>query len=965
MDFIAYFVAMIQRIILFVVFFFVVFSSTSQEYFMQNYSMKNGLPNNQLHNIIQASDNTLWFTTFRGLCQFDGASFSVLTEEDGLISNHILNIFEDSKGRIWISPWGRKGLNIIENGKITTPKDSVLNERWAMITAHEDAKGRIWFFGNKTVIKYENNKFELIYKSKDDKDYLHPNKIAVINDNELYVTQLENGVIKVTLEPFKIEHINNESHGINNICYSAFKDSEGKYWFGCYGGIYSFENNKMTFHQIPIEFNKCRVWDIDEDQEGNLWIATYGGGVVKWDKKDEFTVLNSKHGLVDNLVYSVLVDKENNKWITTDIGGLIKLKDFSFEYFTKNSGLKSDHVYGVSQLKNGNVVLGTEKGFSIVKNNKIDTTIYQDFNVTFLANKNDTLWYTSKTGYGVLKDNYELTNFDKFNRSDFIHPKQNLVGGLSRILHNNKEIFYDEFLIIPTAFYLNNKLFIGTNYGLLNYENGHLSQIKNLESDIFPEILTSQNINENEVLVTNPNELVYMKYIGDSLEIKRFSRSKLGGVTHIFCVLLDGNDLWLSGQNMLAKVNFKELIQHNRLIITKYDSSSGYIRSQNSAGAIFKDNTGSIWIGTSEGAVKFNEKLIKKNKVPPVLKFKNIYLFSRLFDDKNFKNEGKIEFPFDKNHISFDLQAISLSKPEKILCKYRLVGLSDKWSYAVPIQKVSYPFLNPGAYTFEFMASNGEGVWTKKSMKYSFVILPPYWKTWWFYSIVSLSFLMLILSLFYLQKKKADKKQLNQEKFTQNIIKAQEEERKRISKGLHDGIGQNLLLIKNALLTNKVDGAKNMVSTTIEEVRTISRNLHPFQLEKFGLTKALESMIEELDQSFDNIIFTEEIDVIDGLFSKEEEINVYRIVQECINNIIKHANASAVRIVVQKRKKNIEITVFDNGKGFDLEKNKDIINSLGLKSIRERVKYLKGTVNFESKINAGTKISIKIAYEPR
>ncbi len=131
-------------------------------------------------------------------------------------------------------------------------------------------------------------------------------------------------------------------------------------------------------------------------------------------------------------------------------------------------------------------------------------------------------------------------------------------------------------------------------------------------------------------------------------------------------------------------------------------------------------------------------------------------------------------------------------------------------------------------------------------------------------------------------------------------------------------------------------------------------------MEKFGLTKALESMVEELNESIKTTIFTENIASIDGLFSKEQEINIYRIVQESFNNIIKHANASAARIIVENNGYAVKIVIVDNGKGFDLEKNKNIINSLGLKSIRERVKYLKGKVNFESKSGNGTKISIKV-----
>ena len=965
MNLIVYFAAMIQRVILSCVFFFIVFSSSSQEYFVQNYSMKNGLPNNQLHNIIQAKDNTLWFTSFYGVTQFDGANFTTFTEEDGLISNHILTVFEDSKERIWVSPWNQEGINLIENGEVISFNDSVLQTKWMMITVYEDKKGRIWFFGNNTVIKYENEAFELVFSSPNIKEYLHPNGLAVINDNELYLTQMENGVIKVTLEPFSIEHINQESHGINNICYSALKDKNGTYWFGCYGAIYSFENGVMTEHHIPLDFDKCRVWGIDEDEDGYLWLATYGGGIIRWDKKEEFIVINSKNGLTDDFCYAVLVDNENNKWITTDVGGLNKLTDFSFEYFTQKSGLKSNQVYGITQQKNGAIVLGTDKGFSIIKDNEVDTTLYQNMSISSFSTGENDIWYTSKSGYGIFNEDYSISNFDHSNTYNFIDAKESVVAGLSRVLHKGKEVFFHEFLIITSSFYFNDVLYIGTNYGIIQDKNGEITQLENLNHAAFSEISISLKISKNEVLIANPNELVYLKNSADSLEIKHFSSKKLGGLIRIFSMLLDGNDLWVGAQNTLAKINFNELVNNNHLIIEKYDVSSGFLQGLNAPGAIFKDNSGAIWVGTSEGAVKFNPKLAHKNNVPPTLKIKEIRLFNQKIDPKLYRNEAKNTFTYEENHLTFHFQAVSLSKPSAVKIKYRLVGLDKNWSSPSKNHPISFPFLNPGEYTFEFMASNGDGVWSKTPLRYSFVISPPFWQTYWFFALVFTILIGGVYFLFHRQKMGAILKQKNQEKFTQNIIKAQEEERKRISKGLHDGIGQNLLLIKNALQTNKIDGAKNMVSTTIEEVRTISRNLHPFQLEKFGLTKALESMVEELDQSFDEIIFTEEIDAIDDLFSKEEEINIYRIVQESVNNIIKHANATAARIVIVKKEKYLELFIFDNGKGFDLEKNKDIINSLGLKSIRERVKYLKGTVNFESKINAGTKISIKIAYEPR
>jgi len=953
---------MTQRLFILITFIFSHFFSHSQEYFFRNYDVKDGLLNNQLHDLIQAKDNTLWFTSFYGVCKFDGKKFTTFTEDDGLCSNQVRNVFEDSKGRIWVSSWREKGISIIENGEIWTPKDSILMIFGAMNVAYENENGVIWLFGTSNVIKFENGKFEMVFSTENKKEYYIPNDIAVINDNELYLTQLENGLLKVTLEPFLIEHINNDTHGINNICYSAFKDTKGTYWFGCYGSIFSFENGIMTSHSIPLAFDKCRIWSIAEDKEGYLWLATYGGGVIRWDKKEEFIIIDSKNGLSDDYCYTVIVDRENNKWFATDLGGLDQLNDFSFQYFTKNTGLKSNHVYGVGQQKNGTVVIGTEKGFSIVKENKIDTTLYENMSVHSISS-GDELWYTSNAGYGVLKENYQLTNFNHTNSFNYIDKEGKIIVGLSRIIHNNEEVYFREQQIFQAAFYFDSLLYISTNFGLLYVKEGKAYQIKDLMGITFSEVYTSVKISENEALVSNPNELVYLKNNPDSLIVRRFSRKKLDGLTGIYALLLDGNDLWIGAQNSLAKIDFDELLNNDKLIMDKYDVSHGFIKGITAPGAIFKDNDGSIWVGTSAGVLKFTPDLMKKNLLPPVLNFKEIKLFSRTFNAELYTENQAIVFPYDKNHLTFNFQAVSLSNPDKVQCKYRLVGLSDQWSESVSIQPITYPFLNPGEYTFEFIASNGDGVWSKNPLRYSFTILPPFWKTWWFYMFIGIGFLIIILSIFYRQKTKAEYNQKVQEKFTREIIEAQEEERKRISKGLHDGIGQNLLLIKNSLRLKKVVEMENMVSTTIEEVRTISRNLHPFQLEKFGLTKALESMIEELDQSFDNIIFTEEIDVIDGLFSKEQEINIYRIVQECINNIIKHANASAARLVIQKQIKNIEMTVLDNGKGFDLEKNKDIINSLGLKSIRERVKYLNGTVLFDSKVNRGTKITLLIPFE--
>ncbi|MBT0607799.1 ATP-binding protein [Aequorivita echinoideorum] len=192
-----------------------------------------------------------------------------------------------------------------------------------------------------------------------------------------------------------------------------------------------------------------------------------------------------------------------------------------------------------------------------------------------------------------------------------------------------------------------------------------------------------------------------------------------------------------------------------------------------------------------------------------------------------------------------------------------------------------------------------------------------------------------------------------QEKFSQELIVSQESERRRISKDLHDGIGQQLLLIKNKLIDSNDIETKKMVDLTIEEVRTISRDLHPFHLQELGITKAIEYTINLIDENT-NLFISAEIDNIDNIFSKEEEMNIYRIVQESLSNILKHAKAEAGKVSIKKFRNNILISIRDNGAGFDFNEKFQDVKSLGLKTLLERTRFLRGQMKVTSKKETGT-----------
>jgi len=204
--------------------------------------------------------------------------------------------------------------------------------------------------------------------------------------------------------------------------------------------------------------------------------------------------------------------------------------------------------------------------------------------------------------------------------------------------------------------------------------------------------------------------------------------------------------------------------------------------------------------------------------------------------------------------------------------------------------------------------------------------------------------------------------------FAAKLMESQENERNRIALELHDSVGQKLLLIKNHLV-NKIrnsepDGSgksltavSSLAGELIHEIRNIIYNLRPQHLDQLGLTTAIETMLEKVSESSD-INFHINIDNIDDLLSKGDEISFYRIVQECLNNIVKHSQASDAYINIKKETDSMLLEISDNGTGFNTDNNTGKIG-IGLTGIRERARLLGSELNISSSPGSGTVISLE------
>ncbi|MBI2619018.1 MAG: sensor histidine kinase [Ignavibacteriales bacterium] len=210
-------------------------------------------------------------------------------------------------------------------------------------------------------------------------------------------------------------------------------------------------------------------------------------------------------------------------------------------------------------------------------------------------------------------------------------------------------------------------------------------------------------------------------------------------------------------------------------------------------------------------------------------------------------------------------------------------------------------------------------------------------------------------------------------------IESQEAERKRLAAELHDGLGQNLLLASNELqqYLQQQDGSRegvqqaaSLLQESIHSIREMASNLHPHQIERLGFRAALTAMTESIMHAT-GLAVKQRCDDIHGLLPKETEVQLYRIVQEALSNIVHHAGAKNVNIEIWKNPGRIEVTVADDGTGFNADEIRDhplprsadgSVRGFGLSSMAERARIIGGELKIESHPGEGTTVSVTCPY---
>jgi signal transduction histidine kinase len=434
-------------------------------------------------------------------------------------------------------------------------------------------------------------------------------------------------------------------------------------------------------------------------------------------------------------------------------------------------------------------------------------------------------------------------------------------------------------------------------------------------------------------------------------------------------ILGDGSgNLWLGTQLGLMRVSLRDL---NNCADGKQSFVHGKVLDRDDgllvphcgteySPSCLKARDGRLWFAMRSGLLIVDpEALGTKTNPPPVY-------IEELLSDGNVVGEASQLTPGTHN-LRIQFTAVDLSAPRKVRFRRWLEGYDPGWAEVGTERVATYTKVPPGDYTFHVSACSSDGIWNDREAVLAFSIPPAWWQTVWTRAGGAVSVLGLFLAYHRGRIRRLERRRVEQETFARSLIDSQEAERRRIASELHDSLGQMLLIIKNrAFMALKAKASPETMreqlkeiseasTDSIDEVRTIARGLRPYQLDRLGLTSTLEDSAELVTSSGGPLV-TARVDPVDGLFPPQTEISIYRIVQEGLNNAVKHASATSVSLTVRRNSGVVRIRLSDDGRGFEPNQR----DEFGLTGIKERVQLLGGRISIDSALGRGTCLIVEI-----
>ena len=954
---------------------------------------KNSLVNNHIKCLYQDSRGNIWIGTYGGLNRFNPETeqFATYQKSDStdLCSNLITAILEDSHKNIWIGTSG--GLNKITNSANAAPggKNKLIGitsggesfkilDKKIITCLYEDDKKNIWVGTQANGLYFLAGEGKAIKKfpidstrPKREMTYFI-SSITKLSNNEMLVGTFGQGVLIFDIQKEKFVKYNlqtNEPNSVYNYVSEIKNTNDGCYILTNRRLFKITKSETFTLWQNHI-VTAPTVFLIDNS--GIIWIGSDGGGIVKLEpfrkKFNTFTEeIYSRNGFSFSSIRAIL--KVNGSLFIGGYTGLLEAINYSSDkppVWRSVETFKGRNVYSMARdpVDRDRVWVGTEGSglfkYSLktsisknyinkagAKNSFLSNTIYD-----ILVSRNNDIYFA--TGSGAARYNPQSKSFTNFVYQPH-NPNTINTGNVIALCEDNS-----------------GNIWMGTNQsGISIYIPTKNSFIRFESHNVKSDSCSLSNNRVNIIFEDSKKNI----WIGTAGGLNKYSSTKNNFTVYrtnnglpndcIYGILEDQKGfLWLSTNKGLSKFNPGDATFVN------YDYSYGLQSNEFNTAAYYKDSSGEMFFGGIKGFTSFYpDEIIQNSYAPPVIisNFKKFNQSTKL--EKLISYVDKIILPYNDYFFSFDFLMPEYVNPLRHKFAYRLSGLDERWITLTNGERTAaFTAVPPGEYTLIVKGANSDGIWSSRETLLKIIIEPALWNTWWF-RFLSVSFLCLIVGSLYrsrVNRLKHEKK--IQTDLTNKLINSQEDERKNISTELHDDLGQNLLVVKNRLMLaerdknfeENINDVMKILDNSIQDVSDISHLLHPSELEELGLSLAIESMIHRI-KSASNLKIINNLFSLDEYFAAEEKINVFRIIQEALNNILKHAHATEVIISSDIKKRNLSISITDNGKGF-VQSNQTENNMrphIGLRGMKERALLLRGALTVNSSSTKGTIIRIE------
>lgn len=981
-----------------------VWAAENPQYTVDVWDREKGLPEMAVFALTQTQDGYLWLGTGDGLARFDGITFKSYEESDtvGLSGSKVVKLFEDSQRNLWIGTDAAGVLLLSPQGKLSAVVPGERAGQGPVVNICEDQAGGIWLrLSTGQVYWYSNGKASLL-KVRDCRGLM-------AEDSGLVWLALPDGRLvglgpvssSTTAGDLRIAYEVPYGYANGNLDY-LLASRRGGYWRLANGRIQKWrvDHLERDYGAYPWHLG-VPVLAACEDLDGHLIVGTYSEGVYWMDAQG---TMQRVKDLPHSSIFCLTLDQEGDLWVGSNGGGLNRIKRQGFQPL---EGTEGTAVQSVCEDDLGGLWIGHNS-------ERVDHwsgNSLQQFTNLWPQAGGVPPGTTRFAARAVLEDSAHRVWVGGSSEVDTNPPLLLFQGGQFYPVADPQaprqpiSVLYQD---------RQGTLWVGTHSGLAFNQNGVWKwvlpdAVRGLAEDragalwVGTEEAGLKCLRNRQVTTFHhqaeqglPNDHITSLYV-DSQDvlwvgtISGLARYDHGHWTRYttheglasnkigYLLEDDRGNLWIgstAGLMRLSKASLNEFAAHpvGALPCRIFGKADGLPNSECSSGSqpgACRTRAGLLCFPTISGLVLLDPAKLQTNTNPPPVLIESVRI-----DDRPISPEGplrtlpprEVTVPAGTESFEVTFTSLNLAAPDKGLFKYRMENYENGWTLrSGNVRYARYSRLPHGHYTFQVLACNEDGVWNNEGASLSVTVLPPFWQTWWFMSASSLCLLGLVVgSVHYVSTQK-----LQRQLAVLRQHEALERERARIARDLHDQLGANLTQV--ALLSEMAESDKEAPAEVEAHARQIAQTARE-------TTRALDEIVWTVNPSNDTLDglinyvckYAQEYLALAGLryrlevppelparpISPEMRHNVFLAAKEAVNNVVKHAGATAVWLRLKLEPGRFILEIEDDGRGLTPEAQKKGRN--GLRNMRKRLEDIAGQCEFTPGREGGTIVRLEV-----